>query len=682
MSRRFWSILLIMGGFSILSGMPDLVLSSVSAAGGRDIKEAYLEQFQAGESAMAANRYDAAIGHFEAALGLKGDQMRPRYRLAQALVEAGRSTESLPHFQYILEKAPQNIPARVLLSRALITSGRSDEAVRHLEWILQVQPGHPEATTLYSSCGMGIPAEKTCAARAAPAQSRATVPGGVDADAAYPTVTVAAGITQSAAAPSIRPSGTRGSAPAQRQKQAIAPSEREFVPAGFEPLPVRAATSVPAQDTQASVEGVPARGSRQMAELELPPGAAQMNGWRVSDFMQAASDSLPVVLGYATYCIEKDDLKKAGEYLDRAEGLAIELRQTKRFLEVQIHKSLLTLYQADIHGFGKQLIKVKPLLSKQTYLSFLDIYNKTQTASGPVDVARIVAGVAMGAEHYVVASRILSEVVQALPSDLLGARLLSEAQLECRNFAGAEQTLIGMTRRFPTDAEAHFNLARFYLTARFQPEAAKASLERAAALRAGDPRIPIVSALIDYARGDLREGLARLKKQLPGIKDSSMRAICQRIIADGEAAARPGGPAIDFAGMLALPGSAAATPEAANLAGERYLKRGSYFAALKCYMESRDLAEIGRGYLAIASSLAAAGEKKASAAASGFGLNALQEELGRNPQSARAHLYLALYYFERRELTAARSEARAGLETGAEGETQRHLKALLNSMRG
>lgn len=686
MSRRFWSILLIMGGFSILSAQSDFLLQSVSAAGGRGAREAYLDQFQAGESAMAARRYDVAIRHFQAALDIESDQMRPRFRLAQALVESGRAAESLPHFERLLAQAPQNIPARVLLSRALIDAGRGAEATRHLEWILQVQPGHAEATALLDTCETAVRKVPTMpSARAAiptAVRPRATAAGGVDADAAFPTVTVAAGAGHRAPAVGFQPLQQSVPAETTQQRSVAGAPEREFVPAGFKPLPVQTAAAVPDEEAPVPATRGSAGDVRRVPAMELPPDAQEVDGWRVSDFMQAASGSLPVVLGYATYCIEKDDLKKADEYLDRAEGLAIELRQTKRFLEVQIHKSLVTLYKADIDGFGRQLIKVKPLLSKQTYLSFLDVYNKTRTATGPVDVARIVAGVAMGAEHYAVATRILKEVVQVLPDDLLAANLLSEAQLECRDFAGAERTLVGMTRRFPGDAEAHFNLARFYLTARFMPEAAKASLETAIRLRPGDPRVTIVSALLEFAQGDLRNGLARLKKALPGIKDSSMRAICQRIIADGEAASRPGGPAIDFAGLLALPGSPAATPEAVNLIGERYLKRGSYFSALRCYMETRDLAEIGRGYLAIASNLASAGEKQASAVAAGFGTNALREAVRQNPQSARAHLYLALYHFERRQLGQARAAANAGLSTGVRGDTQRQLRALLDSMRG
>lgn len=686
MSRRLWSILLIMGGFSILSAQSDFLLQSVSAAGGRGAREAYLEQFQAGESAMAARRYDAAIRSYQAALAIQGDQVRPRFRLAQALVESGRAAESLPHFERLLAQAPQNIPARVLLSRALIDAGRGAEAARHLEWILQVQPGHAEAASLLTTCGVaGKPAPTMAPARAATAGAtnpRVAVSGGVDADAAFPAVTVAAGTGQRAPATGFQPLQQSVSQGSKQRRPVAGASEREFVPAGFKPLPVQTVAATPEEETPAPGKSAAAGEIRRAPAMELPPDAGNVEGWRVSDFMQAASGSLPVVLGYATYCIEKDDLKKADEYLDRAEGLAIELRQTKRFLEVQIHKSLVTLYKADIDGFGRQLIKVKPLLSKQTYLSFLDVYNKTRTATGPVDVARIVAGVAMGAEHYAVAARILKEVVQALPDDLLAANLLSEAQLECRDFTGAERTLVGTTRRFPNDAEAHFNLARFYLTARFMPEAAKTSLESAARLRPGDPRVIVVSALLEYAQGDLQAGLARLKKALPGIKESSMRAICQRIIADGEAASRPGGPAIDFAGMLALPGSPAATPEAVNLIGERYLKRGSYFSALRCYMETRDLAEIGRGYLAIASNLAAAGETRASAAAAGFGTNALREAIRQNPQSARSHLYLALYHFERRQFGQARAAANAGLSTGVRGDTQRQLRTLLDGMRG
>jgi len=581
-------------------------------------------------------------------------------------VEAGRLEESLPQFQYLLEQSPQNIPARVLLSKALIATGRGDEAQKHLDWILQVQPGHAEAASLLGSIR---PAARVAAK---PVET-------VDADAAYPSVTVAAAGGRSTAS---KPAGSRPASRAVQPIQAPAAASREFVPAGFQPLPVKPAAMTPEEAAPSSSQAPARPEAVRMPEIPAPPNAVVANGWRVSDFMQAASDSLPIVLNYATYCLEKDELKKAEEYLDRAEGLAIQGRETKRFLEVQIHKSLLSLYKADITGFGKQLIKIKPLLSRQTYLSFLDIYNKTQNATGPVDVARIVAGVAMGAEHFAVAARILAEVVQAMPGDLLAARLLSEAQMENRDFDGAERTLIGMVRRFPSDGESQFNLARFYLTARFNPEAAKASLEAAARLNKGDPRITIVSALVDFAQGDLQGGLTRLKKQLPTVKDSGLRSVCQRIIADGEAAARPGGPAIDFAGLLALPGSPAASPEAVNLIGERHLKRGSFFAALRCYMESRDLAEIGRAYLAIASFLAATGDTRASAVAAGYGISALREELKRNPLSARAHLYLALYHFERRDLRSARAEAQAGLDTGVAGETRRHLKTLLDTTRG
>ncbi|HOY68117.1 MAG TPA: tetratricopeptide repeat protein [Candidatus Ozemobacteraceae bacterium] len=675
MSRRFLSLVLMAGGFSIILGMGDTFWGTASAAGARDVNQACLEQFQAGEAALSARQYDRAIALYQAALSIRGDHLRSRYRLAQALVEAGRTEESLPQFQYLLEQSPQNIPARVLLSKALIATGRRAEAQKHLDWILQVQPGHAEAAALLGSIR---PAAQGRTKSPAPeTRIAAKTVEGIDADAAYPSVTMAAAGARS---PVSKPAGSMSGTRAVQPVQAPAAASREFVPAGFQPLPVKQAAAV---GEEASPAPAPARPeAARVPEIPAPPAAVVANGWRVSDFMQAASDSLPIVLNYATYCLEKDELKRAEEYLDRAEGLAIEGRETKRFLEVQIHKSLLSLYKADITGFGKQLIKVKPLLSRQTYLSFLDIYNKTQNATGPVDVARIVAGVAMGAEHYAVAARILSEVVQAMPGDLLAARLLSEAQMENRDFDGAERTLVGMVRRFPNDGESQFNLARFHLTARFNPEASKASLEAAARLNKGDPRITIVSALVDFAQGDLQGGLARLKKQLPTVKDSGLRSVCQRIIADGEAAARPGGPAIDFAGLLALPGSPAASPEAVNLIGERHLKRGSFFAALRCYMESRDLAEIGRAYLAIASSLAAAGENRASAVAAGYGISALREELKRSPLSARAHLYLALYHFERRDLRSARAEAQAGLDTGVAGETRRHLKALLDNTRG
>jgi tetratricopeptide (TPR) repeat protein len=598
-------------------------------------REAFLAHFEAGEAAFGQRRFDEAVTCFTKALAIQPDQVRPRFRLGQALQALGRTEESVAQFATILGKHPNHVTARVALAQGLIGLGRTAEAQQQLAWILQIQPEHAEARALMASLEGG---------------TRATV---------------------AAAAPAAAAPGEDG---------------REDVPAGFQPLPMRPGVVV--DDEPASRKGTarspapsPAPAPAKDPAAPVPPPARAVSTWKVADFLQQTKGAYGVNLEYARFCLEKGELDKAADHLREAEEAALKIRDTRRFLESQIHRSLLNLYRLDVREFGQQLFKLKPLLSKETYASFLEVYNRAQNASSPRDVARLVGGVALGAEHYAVAARLFSDLLRQMPGDQFLARMLAEAQMGLRDYAGAEQTLVQIMRANPQSAEAAMNLAKFYLTARFDPAEAARYLDLADRLAAGDPRVEVMRALLLCVQGKLREGQAALRQGLERTQDPQIQILAGRVLAEFERVERQGG-RVDVAALLALPGSRGNQAEDLKAIGEDFLKRGSYFMALRCFHEARDLAEIGRAYLALASHLFAAGDAETSALAAGFGLQALREELKRNPGCARANLYLALYHFERREHKQARERVEAGLQVQAEASTRRHLRALYNKVKG
>lgn len=614
-----------------------------------DRRDLFLASFEAGESAFGQRNYPEAVRCFQAALSVQPDQVRPRYRLGQALQALGRNEECVAQFNTLLGRHPNHIAARVSLAQGLIGMGRVEDARPQLQWILQVQPEHAEARQLLARCSQPpaappAPGFQPLAGPAATRRSIAPAPG--PEDPAPPTI--------SAESP-------------------------EELPNGFQPLPMRA--GVVEDDPPAAPSGKGSPKAPRPATRPVPPPARNSETWKVTDFLEQTKGSFGVALEYAKFCIEKGDLEKATANLDLAEELALKKRDTRRFLESQIHRCLLNLYRSDIREFGQQILKIKPLLSRETYNSFLDIYNRAHNASSPSDVARLVGGVALGAEHYAVASAIFGEVLKNSPEDLFVARLLAEAQLGQRDFAGAEQTFIQIYRTHAKSAEAAMNLVKFYLTARFDPGAAARYLAVAQKLDPADQRIPVMRTLIDCVQGRAKEGLAELRKGLGEVRDPQVQILARRILEEGEAA-RKAGARIDYRALLALPGSGGSSPDELKMIGEESLKRSSFFTALKCFHEAHDLAEIGRSYLALSSQLFSSGDEETSALAAGFGLRALKEELKKNPASSRADLYLALYHFERRDTGAARGYVEAGLRGQAEPETRRHLRLLYGKVKG
>lgn len=620
------------------------------------VREQYLSHFNAGEDAFNRCDYVTAVSQFQQALNLFPAQLRPRFRLGQAFFKLQRYPEGINVMQTVLQAHPNNIAARIMLAQGLIAVSQGEMARPHLEWVLQVQPEHAEARQLIASLAYSAPTS--------------------------PAVLSAPG-------------------PQSANREGFGSQGAEQIPAGFQPLPVRPA---PEGEIDLALSAAPAPvaapdGNTQttrsvprpkQATRALPPDIKPAPTWQVAEFLRRAKGSYGVDLAFSKYCLEKDDLVTAQQHLDAAEKVAARSRETRKFLEVQVHKSLLFLYQGDLRRFGEQLMRLQSLLSKETYASFLEIYNQGNQATSSLDLSKLIGGVAMGAEHYAVAARILADVWLARPDDTLSGHMLAEAQLNSDDFAGAERTLLLLAQTAPKDPEVAINLGRFYLTARFQPQMARRYVNWAASLSPQDARIPLLQALLDYAEGKIQVGLARLRKSQEAVSDPEFQALCEKIIGDGEKIVNgQGAKNTDFRQVLALPGSPHATPDTTLLRGESYLKRGSYFLALKEYMKAKDLAEIGRTYLGISSYLWNLGERDASVTAASFGVKALADVLERSersrgktedgdPLAARAHLYLSLYHLEREHAEKAKQHAQQGLRLQPSAETRRRLSAVLS----
>jgi len=188
-----------------------------------------------------------------------------------------------------------------------------------------------------------------------------------------------------------------------------------------------------------------------------------------------------------------------------------------------------------------------------------------------------------------------------------------------------------------------------------------------------DSRCGIVLGLLDYSEGNVTEGVARIKALLPSLTDPMLKAVCDRIILDGENNADA-----DFASLLALPASSHGTSEAYRILGEDYLKQGSFFSAAKCFEKINDLSEIGRTFLAVASLMSAADEGVNAVTLTSHGLNLLSKVLEKYPNHGRANLCMALYHYERGNMELAREAVSNGLKDKTDKYTENRLNSVYN----
>ncbi len=601
--------------------------------------------FSAGENAFASQNFVVAAENYAEALKYVPEDLRSRFRYGQALFSLNRFSESHSQFQAVLQNSPSNIIARVYLAENLVRLNKAAEAKVQLEWILKVQPGHQRALQLLAETNAQAPAARSSAAikGQSPKNPR--------------PVKVVANVVDGGNKKAV--SQVKAQPKPQKAPPATQPSSEAFAPAPF----------IAGQQN-------PARTANKVAAF--PPAASQVQGFSTDSYLAMAGNSFLVNLEQARFHLEQGDSRAAAASLIKADQLAREGKDSRRFLEVQILNSLVLLYNRDFTGFGQHLMQLKPIMSADSYQSFLDIYNQGAALKDSVDQARLVAGIAMGAGHHAVAARLLQEAYAKLPNDLLIGSMLADAQIQSLNYKGAEATLAQLARNDAGNGEVWFNLARFYLTADYRPEQVKTYALHAAKLRPDDSRNAILLALLDYSQGNMAAGIERINDLLPGLKDPALKNICTRIISDGKSA---GSAKVDFVGVLALPGARHAAKSSYRMLGEDYLKQGSYFTAIKYFKAADDVAEIGRSWLGLASALHTSGETSLAATTAGYGIKALHHELAANPGNSRANLYLALYHYERGDKVAARQAIERGLASqSCERSTRQRLTAVLNAI--
>lgn len=604
--------------------------------------------FSAGEKAFAASNFNVAAENFAQALKLVPDDLRSRFRYGQALFSLNRFSESHNQFQTVLQNSPSNIIARIYLAENLIRLNKTSEAQVHLDWILKVQPGHERARQL-------LAAVKTSASSVVAELSD------------QPPEKLPANQQPLPVKTKLNP-----------EKNAKKKSKKDF-----EKAAVSTASAVAGQpqsfEPKPFIANSPTTVVKKNADRSLPlPAAENVADFNVESFLEISRNSFLINLEQARFNIEFDDTRAAAANLLAAEQLARESRDSRRFLEVQVLNSLVFLYNRDFTGFGQHLMKLKSVLSPESYQSFLDIYNQGQAIKDSADQARLVAGIAMGAGHDAVAARLLKEAFVRYPNDILVGSMLVDAQMQSLDYQGAEATLAQMARTDDKNSEIWFNLARFYLTADYRPEQVRSYAGYAASLRPDDTRNHILLALLDYSQGRINEGISRINQLMDSLNDPALKNICERIVADGQAA---GAGNVDFVGVLALPGARHAHKSSYRLLGEDYLKSGSFFAALRYFQAAGDVAEIGRTWLGIASALNSSGETALAATAAGYGMKALHHELAANPENARANLYIALYNYERGDKVAARRAVERGLASQSiERPTRNRLSAILEAL--
>ena len=662
-----------------------VILSSLLAVGGSGAVlnaavsgNNYTTCYSAGERAFAASDFVVAAENFAQALKYKPDDLRSHLKYAQALFSLSKYDESQSHLQTVLQNSPNNIIARLYLAENYAQLDKKDAAKEQLTWILNVQPNHARAKALY--------AEITGEAFTVPEQEKAPVETIEKTDTEKETAAKADAVAEKTETAETAEKAEKDTHTevlySERNDNAQKDVEKDdAIEAEIEVKdPYQSSSPVKEEKTEELVDAsilkddesmtftpyVAGQTKKPVPEIvekpKMPAAREDIKNTDLKSFFNASKNSFVVALEKTRYEIENGDLDSAEKTVELATKIARAEQKSRNILEAQIFKSLIMIYKCDFEKFGKNLLVLKPALSAESYQSFLDIYSQSEELKTEDDKRRLAAGVAIGAGHNAVVASLLKPVFDNNPDDIGLSGMLSEAQFHNYDYEGAGETLKKFAEAHPDNAEAQFNLARFYLTADYNPELARKYATLASELKPEDARNGIILGLTDYSEGKVSEGIARIKGLMETVEDTSLKAICQRLISDGEA--NNGEDASKkFIAMLALPGSSHSDKAAFRFAGEDELKAGSYFSAIDKFAKADEGVEIGRVYLGLASALTSAGEMEMAATAAGYGVKILKEEMSKGKGLSRASLYLALYNYERGDKESALASVDIGINS-------------------
>ncbi len=618
--------------------------AEVSTANASINTTSYNSSYSAGEKAFAVSDYVLAAENFAQALEYKPDDLRSRLKYAQSLYSLNKFKESSEHLQRVLQNSPNNIIARIFLAENYMQLGQKEEAKTQLEWVLKIQPSHQKAKSLYeklepNSISSNLE-QKQEQEKSEEKINLAKNEDKIESEEKEENTKQDLEIKDD-----LDTENTIAKVENSTEKESISNSLSNNESMTFTPYIAGDNKLVKKEEPSKPI---------------MPAAREDIQKIDIESFFKQGKNSYLVNLEKARYEIEKGNLVAAEKTIEAAEQLAKNGKNYRNILETQIFKSMIYIYQREYNKFGKHLITLKPGLSKETYQSFLDIYSRADEAKNENDQRRLSAGVAIGAGHYAIAVSLLKPVFDSNPDDPIVYAMLSEAQFHNFDYDGAENTLKKFAENHLDNAEAQFNLARFYLTANYNPELSKLYAEKALKIDPKDSKNEIIIALTDYAEGDVEKGIEKIKTLMPTLEDSSMKAICQRLISDGEKAHKES-KSRNFISVLALPGSKNSNPAVFRFVGEDDLKAGSYFSAIEKFKKADENVEIGRAYLGLASALTYANEIDMASIAAGYGLKHLKLDMSKGKNIARASLYKALYDSERGDKDSAIAAIDLGL---------------------
>lgn len=662
-------------------------------ANAETVKKSYSACYSAGEKAYAVSDFSNAAESYLQALRYKPEDLRSRLKYAQSLFHLGKYDESQKHLQIVLNNSQNNIIARLYLAESFAKTNKREFAIEQLNLILNVQPNHSRAkflmaelkgdnsakTTVLAESDKTISPKAKKESTGKKSEKAVTVKKAENQDKPVPqkksVMPVETAAVSDTALPQKNTSVKEVHYAKNMNADVGADGESEISSAIEEALIIKEVDSaVKESDTLIlySENGAASftpfvAGQKKKAESktlsqkpQMPAAKKDITRIDMESFFKAGKDSFLVTFEKARYEIEKGDLDSAWKTIELACKLARVSDKSKNILEAQILRSLVMVYKCDFTNFGKNIMALKSALSTDSYQSFLDIYSQSEGIKSEDGKRRLAAGVAAGAGHNAVVVSLLKPVFAKDTSDPILSNMLAEAQFGCYDYEGAGETLKMFAEAHSDNAEAQFNLARFYLTADYKPKLARKYATLAYKLDSKDPRTGIILGLIDYSEGKVLEGIAKIKSLSETVEDTSLKAICQRLIADGEE--NNGGDANKkFVGMLALPGAAHSDPIMLKYAGDEDLKAGSYFSAIEKYFKANEGVEVGRAYLGLASALTNAGEIELASVAAGYGVTSIKCEMSKGKALARASLYLALYDYERGDKESAIASIDLGL---------------------
>jgi tetratricopeptide (TPR) repeat protein len=98
-----------------------------------------------GNALVNRGQVDAAIAHYQRALEIKPDNAETLNNLGRALARRGQIKAAIAHLQKALEIKPDYAEVHNNLGIALARSGQTDAAIAHLQKALEIKPGYAEA---------------------------------------------------------------------------------------------------------------------------------------------------------------------------------------------------------------------------------------------------------------------------------------------------------------------------------------------------------------------------------------------------------------------------------------------------------------------------------------------------------------------------------------------------------